>query len=201
MDSWRNPKPRPPRPAPTLDLQATAQRIVQAFHNHGFLRTPGRKYAHTNRSTSVVEHLCDGPPGQQVWAQPDIDWYHVAVEPGELATPIGEIVHITTNEEYFGDADWSDNPDLPESRREQFAEIRNLDPAEIFTPSLDICLFSQPVELPSEFFPHRFRSWAVIAFSFEHRYSEETHQILDFEHPFFAELQSIFGCQPEWHVA
>ncbi|UUO06132.1 hypothetical protein M4951_22570 [Blastopirellula sp. J2-11] len=176
------PRPRPPRPEETLDLAATADKIVHAFVEHGYLHEPLAPPIHSPQETHATQTLFANTGDQRVWADPNLQWLHWAFEPRCLRRDIDGLLQPVTNEDIWPDGE------LPES----------LDPHEMVAPTLDIHLFSQPIELIERTYDAKVgHPWAMIEFHYGDFFHEGRPRRWSEEQPLAVDLATLFGCRVE----
>jgi hypothetical protein len=74
------------------------------------------------------------------------------------------------------------------------------DPTELALPALVVMVFSQEVEVYDPIHERVVcNPWVLIKFDFgDCRFSNEIHQIRNFDHPLFSDLMPLFGREPAW---
>lgn len=179
------PRPRPPRPDETLDLMATADKIIAVFVEHEYLHKPPAPPVHSAKETHATRTLFANSGDQRVWADPGLDWLHLAFEPRCLRTDIDTLVQPVTH------ADVWPEENIPES----------VDPLELVAPTLDIHLFSRPIELVDQSFDAKVgHPWAIIEFHYGDFFHGSRPRRWSEEQPLAMDLAKIFGCRVEARI-
>ncbi|PQO35127.1 hypothetical protein [Blastopirellula marina] len=175
-------RPRPPRPAETLDLEKTAFQIVDFFVAHDYLHQPLVPPQHSREATYATQCLFTRSGDQLVWADPTLEWFHLAFEPRCLRLDIHPLLQPVTNEDAWPDG--------------QLAE--GLDPHEIVAPILDIHLFSRPIDLVEIPYDATVaHPWAMIEFQYGEFFHPGRPRAWTEEQPLAIDLAKLFGCRVE----
>ncbi|MCC9607367.1 hypothetical protein LOC68_13125 [Blastopirellula sp. JC732] len=176
------PRPRPPRPEATLDLERTAHQIVDFFVEHGYLHKPLVPPEHSREATYATQNLFTRSGDQLVWADPTLQWHHLAFEPRCLRRDIEPLTQAVTIAESWPNGEVAEG----------------LDPDEIIAPMLDIHLFSRPIELIEIPYDATVgHPWGMIEFQYGDLFHAGRPRSWTEEQPLAIDLAKLFQCRVE----